>query len=126
MTIVYIHSSVPSETELAGAPDGAAFRNASFWHGEVEPAHVVYADSEKIRAAYENAGVEAHVLTGEGEPSGGKPSEELKQLVGTRQANALAEGGFDSVEAAQELAEDELTALDGVGASTFERLHGAE
>jgi hypothetical protein len=79
MTLVYIGSSVPTDAERAAAPDGAAYRNASYWTGHVERASAVYADSEAIRAAYREAGIEAQPLTsGESEQIGESSEYELE------------------------------------------------
>jgi len=62
------------------------------------------------------------LVDGEPEPSDSpEPTEELKDAVGTRQANRLAEAGLPTIEEA--LAYDgDLTALEGVGDATVEDL----
>lgn len=50
-----------------------------------------------------------------------EPSEDLKELVGTRPANALAKAGLTTIEEALAY-EGDLTELDGVGDQTAEDL----
>jgi len=50
------------------------------------------------------------------------PSEDLKTLVGTRPANALAEAGYPTIEAALELDRSDLVELKGVGDATADDL----
>ena len=55
---------------------------------------------------------------GEDSPEGAEePSEDLAKLVGTKQANALAEAGLRTIEAAASY-DGDLTALEGVGDAT--------
>jgi predicted flap endonuclease-1-like 5' DNA nuclease len=55
---------------------------------------------------------------GEDSPEGAEnPSEDLVELVGTKQANALAEAGLQTIEAAAGY-EGDLTELKGVGDAT--------
>ena len=57
---------------------------------------------------------------GEEAPEGAEePSDDLVELVGMRQANALAEAGLQTIEAAASY-EGDLTALEGVGDATAE------
>jgi len=49
------------------------------------------------------------------------PSEDLKELVGTKQANRLAESGITTIEEALAF-EGDLTELEGVGPATAEDL----
>jgi hypothetical protein len=51
-----------------------------------------------------------------------EPSEDLKTLVGTRPAGALAEAGYPTIEAALELTRGELVELKGVGDATADDL----
>jgi len=55
------------------------------------------------------------------EESSGGPSEELTEVVGTRQAGVLAEAGLPTIEAALGY-EGDLTDIDGVGPATAEDL----
>jgi len=59
--------------------------------------------------------------TGEESESAPEPSKDLKELVGTKQANRLAEAALTTIEEALAY-EGDLTALDGVGDSTAEDL----
>jgi len=52
-----------------------------------------------------------------------EPSDDLVELVGTRQANALAEAGLQTIEAAASY-DGNLTALEGVGDATAEDIAG--
>jgi len=56
-----------------------------------------------------------------GDDPSGDPSEELTEVVGTRQAGALAEAGLPTIEAALGY-EGDLTDIDGVGPATAEDL----
>lgn len=47
----------------------------------------------------------------------------LAEVVGTRQANALDEAGYGTVQAARALDKEDLVALDGVGEATYDKLH---
>lgn len=51
-----------------------------------------------------------------------EPSEALKDVVGTRQANAFAERGITELEDAQALSRDEVVAMDGLGDGTADAL----
>ena len=64
--LVYISGSAPTPEEASGAelnvPEGYRLRNARYWRGETEPCSACYAESEEIRAAYDEAGISARPL----------------------------------------------------------------
>lgn len=53
-------------------------------------------------------------------------SGDLREVVGTRQANALENAGYGTLEAAKALGKEELTEIDGVGEGTYNKLHESD
>lgn len=56
---------------------------------------------------------------------GQEAQEDLSEVVGTRQANALNDAGYGTLEAARALSKEDLTEIDGVGEATYEKLQEA-
>lgn len=78
-----------------------------------------YTEGETVEMPEEQAARKLHLgaleETAEGGP--GEPSEDLQELVGPKQASALADAGLPTIEEALAY-EGDLTSLDGVGDAT--------
>lgn len=137
MALCFINGPVPPDD----APE-AKYRNAQAFNGVAEVDDVILMgtpdpDGEhnynrrcaEIRDAYAQAKKDPeHAFDGElKEVKGLNPDTsgsegDLAELVGAKQANALADAGYGTLEAARALSEEDLTAIKGVGKATYERL----
>lgn len=144
--LAFIDEPAPKERHREAVPDGATFAQARIPAVDAE-AKVIYIgtpdpdsdinahrDWAEVKRKYEaerddpegsvGRDLEINVVP-EMDPDmrGSAPQDRLSDVVGTRQARALNEAGYGTLEAAQALSEEELTEIDGVGKATYEKLH---
>ena len=104
-----------ASTVYIGPPDPDADADPSMPTARAHWAHV--------KAEYEASDVRATIeIIDDLDPLDGAESG-LDEVVGTRQANALREAGYGTLAAARALPKEQFVDLDGVGESSYDKLH---
>lgn len=146
--LAFIDEPAPQERHREAVPSHAVFAQASIpaVDADAQTIYIGTPDAESDIQAHKDWAEVQHVYEQEAkdpegsvtadltievvpemdpEPAPSEPQDRLQEVVGTRQANALQAAGYGTLPAAQALSKEDLTAIDGVGKTTFEKLQDA-
>lgn len=146
--LAWIDTPAPEERHREAVPSHAVFAQASIpaIDSDVQKMYIGTPDPEadlqahkdwaRVKRVYENEAQDPNGnVTGtlevevvpemDPDPEPPEPQDQLQEVVGTRQANALQDAGYGTLPAAQALAKEALLEIDGVGETTFQKLQDA-
>lgn len=147
--LAYIDEPAPKERHRDAVPEGVTFAQARIpavdsdarevYIGTPDPEKEAQAHTDwaEVKRKYEaeredeegsvHPELQIHVVPEmDPEPSDPEPQSELKDVVGTRQANALLDAGYGTLAAAQALPKEEFLEIGGVGEGTYNKLHESD